>query len=245
VRFSYVLAGFGSRFLAALIDTVIQTIMVFLLFLALALLAAHFPAVGERGTVMFVIIAAGNFFIWIGYFVLFEMLWNGQSPGKRPAGLRVIRDDGTPITLTESLLRNLLRVVDFLPAYYLVGILSILLSKRSKRIGDFAAGTVVVMEREEEEPEVPVLPAQGATDPRVMTLVPLVARLSQQEMDTLEHFLERRDEVQPQTRARLAQRLATSLRASLGPTLPAGLPDEPEDLLQLVYLAVLQRRQNL
>ncbi|MEK7327557.1 MAG: RDD family protein, partial [Chloroflexota bacterium] len=85
-------------------------------------------------------------FFW-GYYILFEMLWNGQSPGKRWVGLRVIRTDGTPITLTESIIRNLVRLVDFLPAYYGVGVVTMFINEQSRRLGDLAAGTLVVHDR--------------------------------------------------------------------------------------------------
>ena len=85
-------------------------------------------------------------FYW-GYYVFFEMLWNGQSPGKRWVGLRVIRTDGTPITLSEALIRNLVRIVDFLPATYGVGIITMFIDKQSRRLGDLAAGTLVVQDR--------------------------------------------------------------------------------------------------
>src|SRR5262249_33255826 len=85
-------------------------------------------------------------FLW-GYYIFFEMAWNGQSPGKRWVGLRVMRLDGTPLTLSESIIRNLVRLVDFLPAYYGVGVVAMFISSQSRRLGDLAAGTVVVHDR--------------------------------------------------------------------------------------------------
>ncbi len=243
VQFSYVLAGVGSRFLAALLDIIIQTAAAGLLLVGLAVLSDAFPSLAERGVAVLLVMIGANIFIFLGYFVIFEMLWNGQTPGKRQAGLRVIRDNGTPITLTESLLRNIMRLVDFLPAYYFCGIISILFSKQSKRLGDFVAGTVVVMERIEEEPE-DAPPLVGAAEQQVVLMVPLVPKLTQQEADAVEHFIERRDEVDPQVRMGLAHRLAASVRARLG-TLPAGTPDQPEALLELVYAAIVRRRERI
>src|SRR5215510_11634669 len=88
-----------------------------------------------------------SFVLFWGYYIFFEMLWNGQTPGKRWVGLRVIRTDGTPITLSESFIRNLTRLVDFLPAAYGIGIISMFLDKQSRRLGDLAAGTLVVHDR--------------------------------------------------------------------------------------------------
>ncbi len=97
-----------------------------------------------------------GFLIFAGYFILFEWLWNGQTPGKRLLKLRVIREDGRPITLWEAMARNLLRIFDAIPGFvlpvYSIGLISIFLSRRDQRIGDMFAGTVVVRERTDEAP---------------------------------------------------------------------------------------------
>jgi hypothetical protein len=84
--------------------------------------------------------------LW-GYYIFFETLWNGQSPGKRWVGLRVIAHDGTPIGVSATLIRNLVRIVDFLPLYYGIGVVTMFIDRQSRRLGDFAAGTLVVYER--------------------------------------------------------------------------------------------------
>ena len=153
VAFDYQVAGIGSRFLAALIDTLLilllQVLVNVVLFLLLTsmfgnpLLWDNSSAVGWM-VALFGLIAFA--FLW-GYYVFFEVKWNGQSPGKRKVGLRVIRMDGTPITLTESLIRNLVRLVDFLPTYYGVGVVTMFVNEQARRLGDLAAGTVVVHDR--------------------------------------------------------------------------------------------------
>src|SRR5438045_2929261 len=96
------------------------------------------------------------FLIFAGYFILFEWLWNGQTPGKRWLKLRVIRDDGRPLTLWKAIARNLLRIADAAPRFvlpvYSVGLIVIFLSGRDQRLGDMFAGTVVVRERADEAP---------------------------------------------------------------------------------------------
>src|SRR5262245_39998140 len=149
VAFGYQVAGLGSRFLATLLDTLLifllQAIAILALILILNVLDRTFLdelsawVLALFGFVLFL-------FLW-GYYIFFEMLWNGQSPGKRWVGLRVIRRDGTPITLSESFIRNLTRLVDFLPAGYGIGIISMFLDKQSRRLGDLAAGTLVVHDR--------------------------------------------------------------------------------------------------
>ena len=84
--------------------------------------------------------------IW-GYHIFFEFLWNGQTPGKRVAGIRVLTTRGEPVTFVHVLVRNLLRIVDFLPSSYMLGAVCILVTRRSQRLGDLAAGTIVVHER--------------------------------------------------------------------------------------------------
>lgn len=88
---------------------------------------------------------------WL-YPVLFEVFWRGQTPGKRALGLAVINDDLTPVTLGPSLVRNLLRTVDFMPAMYLFGLIAMLCNRRFQRLGDLAAGTLVISLRESSRP---------------------------------------------------------------------------------------------
>ena len=154
VAFGYTIAGIGSRFLAALVDTILIGILqVLVIVVAFTLAKVLLPAGatdldGDNPFLAWMIGAAGLIsfgFLW-GYYIFFEMLWNGQSPGKRRAKLRVIRADGTPITLTESIIRNLVRLIDFLPLYYGVGVVTMFVNDQSRRLGDFAAGTLVVRE---------------------------------------------------------------------------------------------------
>jgi uncharacterized RDD family membrane protein YckC len=87
-----------------------------------------------------------DFLLQWGYFVACELLMQGRSPGKAMIGLRVVRDGGLPVTLRESMLRNLLRMVDMLPTQYFVGFVCMIFSKEVRRLGDFAAGTIVIRE---------------------------------------------------------------------------------------------------
>jgi uncharacterized RDD family membrane protein YckC len=131
-----ILAGLGSRFVATLID---------LTFKGLLILGAFIGAVtiGDLGAALFSII---SFAIYFGYDVAFEVLAAGQTPGKRWTGLRVLRDDGRPVDLLSSAIRNVVRLVDGLPLSYLPAMVSILLTKRNQRLGDLAASTIVVRE---------------------------------------------------------------------------------------------------
>ena len=148
VTFGYQVAGIGSRFLATLLDTLLVILLQILVFAAFALVI-NILGQSAKDLTTWAIAFLGfiSFIFYSGYYVFFEMLWNGQTPGKRWVGLRVIRIDGTPITLSESFIRNLARLVDFLPAAYGIGIISMFLDKQSRRLGDLAAGTLVIHDR--------------------------------------------------------------------------------------------------
>jgi uncharacterized RDD family membrane protein YckC len=243
VQLTYELAGLGSRFLAALMDVILQAVAFLLIILALAELASLFPYLAASNRTVAIAVVTGSTFIFLGYHILFEMLWNGQTPGKRAAGIRVLREDGTPITLTESLLRNLLRPVDFLPVLYGIGMLSVFVNARNKRLGDIAAGTVVIKERVADElPQAP--PTGPAQSEQIAVLLPLLASLTEREEAAVEQFMERRDELAPDVRARLAARLALALDAKLEQR-PVGLAREPEAMIEQVYQAMLLRRHQL
>lgn len=146
VIFGYELAGLGARFLATAVDTILIAFLQVMLLLALGLIGNAAGWLDEDATFLWLgaIYLVGAFLILWGYYIIFELLWNGQSPGKRLVKLRVLRTDGLPVTLTESLIRNLVRLVDFLPVFYGVGVISMFISKQSRRLGDYAAKTLVV-----------------------------------------------------------------------------------------------------
>ena len=137
----YDLAGGGNRGFAALVDFIIASVIfggaLFLMQQALNLFGQG--ALSLSGVLLLV-----TLFITWSYFVLLEWLWQGQTVGKRMYGLRVIGEDGSPATFTAVLVRNLARIIDFLPAVYAVGLLTIIVTPRSQRLGDLAAGTYVV-----------------------------------------------------------------------------------------------------
>ncbi|HKZ69048.1 MAG TPA: RDD family protein [Anaerolineales bacterium] len=237
VAFGYKVAGIGSRFLAALVDTIIIAVLqiVVLLTLWLIFLAAsdigwiRRGVAGDNGgggddTALFAWVLAffgliAFAFFW-GYYILFEMIWNGQSIGKRWLGLRVIKTDGTPITLTESIVRNLIRLVDFLPAYYGVGVVTMFINDQSRRLGDLAAGTLVVHDRGavtlESLAVKPAAPSVLHSASAAVATFP-VERLNTREIQIAEDFLRRKNELH--NRTVLGGRILQSLLDSMG--LPA------------------------
>jgi uncharacterized RDD family membrane protein YckC len=202
VVFGYNVAGMGSRFLAGLLDMILIMLLMtaadIILFMFLRLLNAS--SWGLTGNWLWAVFGLLAFVIFWGYYIFFEMVWNGQSPGKRKLGLRVIRTDGSPITFTESLIRNLVRLFDFLPAYYGVGVVTMFINSQTRRLGDLVAGTLVVHDRpvtldslgrstnwELESWTSFPLPAMAGQYP--------VERLSPQDLQLVESFLLRRKQL--------------------------------------------------
>ena len=146
VDLNLTLAGVGSRFVSAIVDTAIQGALVIALNIVLVR-TDGFGAIEEGGGLAAAVYAIANFLVIWGYDVLWEVLGGGRTPGKRLNGLRVVRAEGQPVTFVSSSIRNVLRFVDLLPGAYLVGIVSILVTRKNQRLGDIAAGTLVVRER--------------------------------------------------------------------------------------------------
>ncbi|HMB21565.1 MAG: RDD family protein [Chloroflexota bacterium] len=247
VAFGYQVAGIGSRFLASLLDTLLiallQIIVVVVATLVINALEEFTAALSTWIIAIFSLILA--IFYW-GYYVLFEMLWNGQSPGKRWVGLRVIRTDGTPITLSEALIRNLVRIVDFLPAMYGIGIISMFIDKQSRRLGDLAAGTLVVQDRA--AISIQSLSIKRMVNLRMQGLTSVslegfpVERLTNNELSLIEDFLLRRDQLTH--RNQLAIQILNTLHQRLGLPQPAVNKLEAEDTLAAILLAAQSRAKE-
>lgn len=149
VAFTYELAGLGSRGLALLVDTAfLVAIIAVELIIDLAITWVVAWSTGKYNLIwslaIFGIVA---FVTYWGYFMWLEYAGNGRTPGKRRVGIRVVRDDGGRISFGDSAVRNLIRIADLLPGMYGLGIASVVFSSKGKRLGDLAAGTVVVRDR--------------------------------------------------------------------------------------------------
>ena len=143
VTFDYQLAGIGSRIMAQVIDFPIQ---VLLLLVALLGSTALGWLIGNGNLAILIALAAAFVLVW-GYYIVSEAVWSGQTVGKKVFGLRVVGDQGEPIRLSQAFIRNLIRIVDFLPGFYGLGLVVLFMNGRGKRLGDMAAGTVVVREK--------------------------------------------------------------------------------------------------
>lgn len=144
VAFQYEIAGIGSRFLAQIVDSLIITAIL----IAISILAASLGGIFSSGELALLVEIILGFILLAGYFLISEAAWNGQTIGKRAARLRVVGDHGEPLTVGQAAIRNLVRIVDFLPFFYAIGMLTLFINGRGKRLGDFAAGTLVVRDRE-------------------------------------------------------------------------------------------------
>ena len=235
VTFSYTIAGVGSRVAAAVIDYLLCLLLFIALLVGLAFLGANrlisFGGTSSEAWAL-AIVVLGQFFILWGYYVLWEGLADGQTPGKRYMRLRVVSDGGYSVSFAGSAIRNLVRIVDMQPVFtYGVGIGSILLTQQGKRLGDLAAGTLVVREqvirrgtgdgrRATEE-----LRESHAAQPVAATV--RHARLNDDEFAVLERFIERRESLDAARRAVLATRLVERFsNALIGQPAVAGGPTQ-------------------
>jgi uncharacterized RDD family membrane protein YckC len=221
VAIRYELAGFGSRALAALLDMCYQIaaylgalalmLLIFWLLSGAEELVTKGKVVGLSNAVVSAILIIAFFLISWGYYIAFETLWDGETPGKRWMKLRVVKDGGYPLDFRAAVIRNLVRTVDMIPAYGL-GFIAMLATPHYKRLGDLAAGTQVVRHGHDDAPK-----RLGFLGEAVVfrlldaTTISQLARLTREEYRTLKHFLERRTDLPPALRATFAERLATPL----------------------------------
>jgi uncharacterized RDD family membrane protein YckC len=233
------IAGIGSRFIATLVDGLIWIVagIVLMILFTILVAALHFTSRTSESWLVGVLFLIVFLMQW-GYFSLFEAFNNGRTPGKQVAKIHVIHRSGRAISFVESLARNLLRYVDYLPSFYAIGILTIFLSKQSQRLGDMVAGTLVVRDREVDTPHWGELGSRTITaqvfEPVVSAAphlnvrlpAPNVAKLSAADLEVLEGFFARRLDMDLATRAALAQRMASALCAKSGLEIPEGVSVE-------------------
>ena len=228
VPLHFALASIGNRFLAVAIDHAIQLLTVGIIFLASAILASFTvieQLMSSAPKWLYAVATILLFLVVAGYFAFFEWIWSGQTPGKRWMKLRVIREDGRPITFWEASVRNLLRTLDmFPPWFYSVGLIAVFSSTRDQRIGDMVAGTVVVREREAEAPAFSHLFTTPVSDPALRrSFKPVdfnasLNSLTEAEIEVVETFLRRRWDLPDFPRQWMAWRVSLPILYKLRPT---------------------------
>jgi uncharacterized RDD family membrane protein YckC len=223
------LAGLGSRFGALMVDLLAQSLVLVALAVLAGVLGATTGLRAVLGDWLTTISILGTFFVLFGYFILFETVWNGQTPGKKTFGLRVVRDGGYPVNFFAAAARNLVRIADFVPVFYGVGGLVVFFQPQYKRLGDLAAGTLVVKERgaataldfatygpmktpDAPPPELP----EGVRHP--------ADALTGDELGLLRRFTVRRGQMNPDDAERLAYRMVVPLVTRLGLHFAPGAP---------------------
>ncbi len=218
VTIEYELAGLASRGGAALVDLALQGGMVALVTGLKYLLDRYgkWPGATWPTALLGIVL----FLILYGYYVYFETVWNGQTPGKRYARLRTVREGGLPVDLACAALRNLVRVVDFLPVMYALGAVVVMASSRNKRLGDLAGGTLVVKERPASAGEV----GQTGAIRRNLGLVKNIELVTPEEFAAAKRFVERKAELRPEVREELASKIARPLMERLCVEQEAAIP---------------------
>ena len=238
IPLEFLLAGIGSRFLALALDTVIQALAGMVLLLVGIVIVGVGPIGAPRsGPWALAALVLGWFLVQFAYFAFFEAIWNGQTPGKRYLHLRVIKESGHPLSAYEAISRNLVRIVDSLPGIYAVGIVAALVSRKSKRLGDYVAGTVVVHEKplaqqaeiswDSKSQRVEPAPPVGsvlrlAPSPPPVEAPPTptrsgydAGRLSPEEFKVMEAFLLRRGQLAADVRASMARKITERIAPKL------------------------------
>lgn len=245
VELEFTLAGIGNRAYALLIDYIVLGLTLLLFWVAWAVFATGLVDLltqltgNTSGLELWLIAIAilANFFIYMGYFVFFEVLWQGQTPGKRYTKIRVIGDSGRRVGIQQAALRSLLRPID---DTLFIGVFLILLGSREKRLGDWAAGTIVI--QEEYLVAATNFPVSEQAQ-QLATELPQMANLSQllpDDFAIVREYLQRRGAMLPKAKAELSLKLARQLRTIIAlEKLPAGLTADV--FLEAVYLAYQQQ----
>ena len=252
MELQFAVAGIGSRFVAQLLDNIIIVVTLFIELLLFVWAAASAPrtqsaSLDTAGKWFVAILIFLNFAFVVGYFALFEAYWHGQTPGKRVMKLRVIKDSGRQITFFEALARNVVRLIDYMPSLYLAGVITMLCNKQNKRLGDLAAGTLVVHESHDDQPLLPqhnaFLPAREAPEwknPVAPSLfaADAIAKLKPADLVIIDTFFTRALDLDVDVRAAMALRIAQQMAAKMGVALPEG---NPERALEAIAVAMRSR----
>ena len=238
VELEFTLAGIGNRAWALLIDYHILFLLVAVFLTGLSIISSQlvntFVAVSEADNINIwsaAIALLVTYFFYTGYFVYFETRWQGQTPGKRFAKIRVIQDNGRPIGLQQATLRSLLRAVD---DTLFLGAVLIALSPKEKRLGDWVAGTIVI-----QAPSVAAATfsiSEQANDLAKQLVKADLSQLLPDDFAVIREYLQRRKAMAPKARARLSLQLAQQVKSIIA-LQKLSTPLTPDVFLEAVYLA--------
>ncbi|MEN9567981.1 MAG: hypothetical protein RLZZ69_3177 [Cyanobacteriota bacterium] len=241
VELEFTLAGIGNRSFALIIDYIIFGLTILLVWSLSAFLAFQLvPNLIGNGFSdrlaqwIWAIQSMTTFGIYVGYFVVLETLWQGQTPGKKWTKIRVIRDNGKPERLPQAILRALLRPVDDM---LFIGVFFIIFTPQEKRLGDMVAGTIVV---QEEAPKLTVEISTEAEDLAVqLRMEAEIDNLLPEDFATIRDFLQRRKNIMLEYQHQLSRKLAEQVREIiLLDNVPEGYSNS--QFLEATYLAYQQ-----
>ena len=235
ISFSYDIAGIGSRFMAAFVDFLAY----FIIAIGVSILYGQInrrifdPALSSALEAVYI---GFTFALYWAYYILFEVVWGGQSPGKRLVGLRVIRIDGAPAVPGQIVIRNIMRLVDLFPGFYVTGLVTMFLNSQSRRLGDYAAGTLVVREGRKvslSQLSHSLTPAVHLSEHAAAEAAALpIHRLDRERRNLAREFIARRSDMSPRQRATLALQIAGAISQQLDMSQPAN-PAAAEHLIEL------------
>ncbi len=237
VELEFTLAGIGNRTIALVVDYLIWgAVLIGLLILWSVLslqIRRYFSSVSNLEQWITAISFLMTFAIYTGYFVFFETLWQGQTPGKRYCKIRVIRDDGQPVRVAQAILRALVRPID---DTFFIGLLLIVLTKREKRLGDLIAGTLVIQEEQAIAASTFATSSEAESLANQILAAHSLNALLPDDFAVIREYLQRRSMLDARARADLSLKLARQTRDLLG---MSNLPFQmtPELFLEAVYLA--------
>lgn len=217
IAFQFRLAGPAARSIAFLIDVLMIAILAFAVVLALAV-------TGLFNEAFLGLLLVGLFFLWWGYGAACEVWANGRTAGKAALGLRVVSHTGLSINPAQAILRNLLRLIDIAPPFF-PGFIAMAFTQRLQRLGDLAAGTIVVLERDRRPPRPP------RVDRAEADLVPLGFQAQPPLIEALAAYVGRRQDLSPPRR----MELATIAARRLCDAWDMPLPQNPDALICTVY----------
>jgi len=241
VELEFTLAGIGNRAYALIIDYLIWGVILLVVFFTWAVLSTQIPE-DISGLIsvriapwIFAVTLLVVFFIYVGYFVVFETLWQGQTPGKRFVKIRVIQDSGKPIGIQQATLRALLRPIDDTLS---LGALFIIFNAKEKRIGDFVAGTIVVQEERRSHKFVVSDQAQAVANQLLEDAN--IAALLPDDFGVIREYLYRRKEMELSAKLELSRKLGRQLKELIElDEMPMGVGSDL--FLEAVYLAYQQQ----
>jgi uncharacterized RDD family membrane protein YckC len=245
VPITFRVAGVGARFLAWLVDALLMVLLGFMGLLVASVYGAMKPGLALA------VGAAWLFVLNWGYFLLFEWLWHGQTPGKRLLGIRVIQWQGTAISFYQAAVRNLVRVVDSLPwvlsiglpmPLYAVGFVAAVCNRLHRRVGDLAAGTLVVHADRKTGPIRSLHDGTAGLDRGAEGLArQRLSQLGRPQKEILLDLCVRREQLRVQERAQLFGAAADYCRNQLG-LVPTEFQSDEKFVLNLVALLNEQQK---